>query len=302
MMELPKIMIESGNRFKEALLLFGGGGVGKSKSTLDIARYCPNSVFWINDLDTSSSYVRLIYTEYQDILASGPESEEDVTIHWGGEEYEFTVQTLGNCRIIESSPSWNEFMATNKYIAGHVDKGKFYKGAANPKTDWWIMDSITHPWQYVQAWYSLQVHGEELSDHMVRVRKEASDLTEYNKLLSGDMTWPLINREYQRLITLMHHWRGHLVVTAEAQLLGKKEDEQDKMLFGPLGFKPAGQKSLHHQMSSNLFLYTTNEGGTKWRMIGAKDRGRELAFKEEIEDFAMDYLVQFAEWRVVPRK
>jgi hypothetical protein len=296
--------IVSPHKYQERILAFGGGGVGKSSALLNIARYSPDAMFWVLDNDTSFAYTRLIYTEYPEILEYGDQTTEYVDTPSG---VTLPVQQLGNVKVVELGPTWEEWSAGIQYLIGTVEivQGKgtvFTPGIADPSNDWIALDSVTHPWQYVQAWYSQQVHGTNLADQMVKLRSQSSSLEDYNKALAGDMTWPIINREYtDHFIRLVHRWRGHLYMTSEADPLGKREDEQDKDLFGTIGFKPKGQKSLHHQMSTNLFFYRGDKPN-EWKITTAKDRGRRILWRESLNEFAMDYLVEVAGWKVLPPK
>lgn len=298
------MQIMSPHPYPERILVYGGGGVGKTKGVMEIALHCPDSNFWIVDNDTSFAYTRQVYSEYSAILDYGPDETHDFEIKVGSGKAEtivsLTVHHVGNLRIIEIGPAWEEFTAAVKHAVGYFDKAQFIKGLGDPENDWFVVDSATSPWQYVQAWYSQQVHGADLSEHMLKVRQTSADLKEYNKILSGDMTWPLINREYMdRFIRPMHKWRGHVYLTAEAANVGKDDDDQDKLIYGTIGMKPKGQNSLHHQMSSNLFLY---QGAGVWKITTAKDRGRERMWQENLDSFARDYLVGIAGWKIVPGK
>jgi hypothetical protein len=141
------------------------------------------------------------------------------------------------------------------------------------------------------------VHGEDLTAHLVKLRAENTDNKEYNKAVLDDMNWPIVKKEYARLYRIINQWKGHLLITAEAKAIGTREGDEEKMLYGHLGFKPSGEGSLHHLCSTNLFLAHPKRG--TWEMNTVKDRGREEVEHGVIDDFAVDYLQDIAGWKPV---
>jgi hypothetical protein len=257
--------LNSPYKFKERLLLFGGGGVGKTNACLTIARAMPTGTMFVIDNDMSFAWSRALDTEFDDM----PDGRVDVR---------------------EVDPDWRDVTDT---LAAVLE-------VADPDTDWIVVDSITPTWDYVQTWLSEQVHGTDLAGHMAKLRAEAADIKEFNKELTSDMTWPLIKREYQqRIYRPLQKWRGHLILTAEGAEVGRFDNDEAKALYGHLGFKPKGEGRLHHVTSTTLFLTKVKE---THRFTTVKDRNRDEMERAEWDDFAMDYLRDVGGWRPIVKK
>ena len=75
----------------------------------------------------------------------------------------------------------------------------------------------------------------------------------------------------------------------------RREADEERMLFGHLGFKPSGEGSLHHMASTNLFF--SHAQRNTWTINTVKDRNRDEVEHLQVESFAMDYLRDIAGWR-----
>jgi len=258
-----KKVITSPHRFKERILAYGGAGVGKSSITLNIARYQPDAHFHVIDLDYSMTYERLLATEYADVYDQG-----NVTVH-------------------ECDPEWDVFVDTLAEIVRD----------ANPETDWLTIDPVTMTWDMVQGWWLDTVQGTNIADYMATLRRDTADSKEYSAALAEAMQWPAINKQYQqKFYGQFHRWRGHSILCCEAAELGRQEDGDVRDLYGFIGYKPKGQKTMPHVSATNVFL--DHPKRDVWRMTTAKDRGRELLEKQPLEEFALDYLVEVGGWDI----
>lgn len=274
------IQIISPHRYKERICVFGAEGTGKSSLTLNALRYDTEAVGWVVDIDYSYAYDRLISSEYPDL-------EGRVNVFTIEPEFDQLGETLD--RIMEQ---------------------------ANPEKDWLTIDPATHTWQMVQNWYSDKVHGVDLSDHLLSLRKKSQDARNsaandkevddakkgYGRDVVEDMSWPLINKLYQQgFYKRLHQWHGHYVLVCEADAVRKDASEEDRATYGFLGFRPKGQKAMPYVAATNMYL--DHPGREKWRMSTVKDRGRTLVEKMEFDNFALDYLVDIGGWeRQVVRK
>jgi hypothetical protein len=252
--------LTSPHRFKERILLFGGGGVGKTTAVLSIADAMSEGKMWVIDNDYSYAYERALSTEFTDI---DPDSIE----------------------VIEVDADWQECIDA---IARVIEEG-------DPEHDWLVIDPFSPLWDYVQNWMSTQVHSANLDEYVVNLRAESADIKSFNKELSEAMNWPVVNRVWtDKVLKPLRRWKGHLLLVCEAQQTGRNDDDEARDLFGHLGLKPAGQKRNHHIASTNILLSKSGHG--EYKMTTAKDRNRDELEKETFENFAMDYLRDVAGW------
>jgi len=255
------VKLKSPHPFKERILFYGGAGAGKSEAVLNLARHTLGR-FWVYDNDYSFAYNRALSTDYADV-----DQEGRMTV------YEADEQT------------WLSCMETLQEMVAQAD----------PAEDWLVIDSITPTWSWVQNWFQELHNGEDLTAHLIKLKlQHADDATAYNKAVLDDMNWPLVKKEYQRLYRIIQQWKGHLIITAEGKALGRREGDEEKMLYGHLGYKPSGEGSLHHMASTNLFLSHPARG--QWVLNTVKDRNRDEAENLEVEEFALDYLRDVAGW------
>ena len=256
-------VITSPHRFKERILAYGGAGTGKSTLTLNIARYRPDDHFHVIDMDYSMTYQRLLQTEYQD------------------------VDDRGNVTVHEVEPEWEHFVEVFAEIVANGD----------PDTDWLTIDPVTVTWDIVQSWWLDAVQGVDIADYMMQLRRDTDNSKEYSAALAEAMQWPAINKQYQqKFYRTFHKWRGHSILIAEASELGRQADADEKALYGFIGYKPKGQKTMPHAAATNVFL--DHPKMDQWRFTTAKDRGRELQEKTPLDEFAIDYLVEVGGWEL----
>ena len=257
---MGKVTLVSPYGFKERMLLVGGGGVGKTNAVLSIARKVKGK-FWVIEDDVSPAYQRALETDFCD---------------------------LTNVDVTEVN-GWEEFAAE---LAKAVEKG-------NPEEDWLVIDSVSPSWDAVAAWYNDMVHeGKSLSEYMVEVRARTANLNAFQSEFGADGKYQFINKEYfEKVYGELRKWKGHLIITAEADLLSDKERDQSiKDVFGHTGVKPKGQKKLHHVTHTVLVLGKRGPGDY-WMTTG-KDRNRSDMERQSVRDFAVDYLKGVAGWKL----
>jgi hypothetical protein len=257
--------LQSPHAFPERFLLFGGGGAGKTNTVLNIMSHMPEGMMHVIDTDYSMPYDRALATDFADII-----DRVDVNV----------VDT-----------EWDPFC---EGLADTVGRG-------DPEIDWLVLDTISPSWESVQNWYLEQVYGHDLPAHLIELRKTyADDLKAYHKALTEDMNWSAVKKEYGRRVWIpIRNWKGNLIICAEAKSVGRDDNDETRMLYGPLGFKPTGEARLSHVAATNLFLDHPNRG--TWRMTTIKDRNRGELEHTVIDDFGMDYLVEIAGWVPVRR-
>lgn len=256
-------------RDRERILTMGVQGTGKSKSFLDIIRKLPPTHRgMVCDIDYTPSFNRLIDLSY-------PELGED------------------RCMVEPCDPEdWEEIMRAIKKFSGMATKD-----------DWLCIDSMSHTWSAVQSWFIEQVHGDQIEDYFLDVRKKKAASKDDKKALGaldGWMDWPVINKQYFTLYRAINRFPGHVYMTAEQTSVNEKEDGKEvKGLFGPYGVKPVGQKRLGFVPATVLMLNKSRAG--VYSVTTIKDRGRpEVEDRPLSDDFAQDYLIGLAGWKRKP--
>lgn len=267
-MTAPKWRLESPHTYNERILLMGGGGTGKSTAVVRLAEAIPTAEFYVVDNDISSAYDRLM-SSYQ----------------W-----------VTNINVYPIMPGWEDYIATVKEI---VSEHNCPAGLPVHERPWLAIDSATPSWDDVQSFYIDSVMGSEIGSAMIELRKGAKNQKEYMAALGDLMQWPTINKIYATFYNELRKWRGNFVLTTEVAETGRNDKEEVSSIFGFLGVKPKGQGRLHHVASTNLLLTVT--GRDTWRMTAAKDRERQKCERVVFDNFALDYLVEVAEWNQVPR-
>lgn len=164
-----------------------------------------------------------------------------------------------------------------------------------------VYDMIDKLWTKSQRWFFDQSAGEDLGDLFLAYRSGSIGFGE----ISGDYgaNWNAINKLYDDVVDVLYRFRGHIIACApateirEPNTAGKGGDDMKvRMLFGPYGFRPQGQKDLPHLFHTILMLQQA-PSGRLYHVV--KDRNREPLERgvKLSNGFTMDYLVKKAGWR-----
>jgi hypothetical protein len=166
--------------------------------------------------------------------------------------------------------------------------------------DWVCVDFISNAWTAVQEEFSEQVFGKSLADYFLEKRKELSGKDKSVKL-DGWKDYGVINPMYKQWINdLLYRGRWHVYCTAISDVLSSDrnptEDPDVRELFLRYQLKPVGQKHLTSQF---LTILLTGRKGKDIRTITAvKDKERPEVSGIEVKNFAIDYLVNTAGWKL----
>lgn len=258
---MARFQIVSPHPYPERILFFGNGGSGKSTNVLNMARYMPYAHFWVNDTDVSTAYKRLLASEFTDVW-----EREQVTV----------IPTT----------DWIEFTEANKRITMEADQ----------ETDVLVCDNVTFPWQWVADQHVEAMYGIDYDTFLFNLRRQHKDDNKaYSKELSESMQWPIINKKfYKGLYQHYAKWRGHAIMVSMAKPVKNEKDEGNIEEFKVHGAMPEGQKALPGVMGTNIL--TLSRGHHKWAISTTKDRGRPTVERLDIDEFAIDYLVDVAKW------
>lgn len=257
------VKLSSPHPFRERILLYGGGGAGKTNAAITLIEHACAGRAYIVETDYTASWARAIYSDF-------PEIE-------------------GLVEIRNPDVNWDAWTAELEEVVSKAD----------PDVDWIVIDSISPTWEMCQNWWLEQMYGSDLPRHMAQLKKEyGNDSKGYGRAVTDTMNWPLVKKEYAaRVIAPLQRWKGHLVVTAEAKAVGDLDNDEVKMLYGPVQMKPSGEGRLMYLASTNVQLAHPKRG--VWVATTVKDRNREEMDKEPFEDFGLEYLTETAGWEIV---
>lgn len=249
----------------ERILGIGAPGTGKTHALFTILEMLPDVRGHVVDTDESANWSRMIY---------GTSLQERVTVY-------------------RAEPDdWEAQLELTEEATAACKPG-----------DWFGFDSMTHPWAAVQEWFIEQVQGTDIADYFMQVRMQKAEAKEKKKslgALDGWMDWPVINKQYRKLLKIIRSCDGHVYLTAEAARVGDDDDKDVRLTFGPYGVKPAGQKRLGF-FPHTAVLFSKSRSG-EYALTTIKDRNRgelkpvELEDKK-IESFGKDYLRDVAGWK-----
>lgn len=254
-------MLAPTKRTRERILLYGGPGVGKSRSWLTIAWRAQKSGsdarFYC--LDTDQAIDRMIDEGF-------------------GE--------LGNVEV-KSVFEWPEYESGLKEFLSRV----------RPE-DWIICDMIDMAWEAVQAYFTDEVFGKDIGAYFLEARKAMSEKDRNLKTFDGWRDWQVINKLYLSWINkLVFRSPCHVLCTAKAEPINSDLDgEELKKVYGPYGARPKGQKHLGHNFHTVLFLQKKKHD--EYTFTTVKDRERQAVEGKRLVDFALQYLVAQARWKV----
>lgn len=104
-----------------------------------------------------------------------------------------------------------------------------------------------------------------------------------------------VNRKYKQLTNQILRWPGHVFGTAATKepFEGKAADPIMTKMFG---FEVEGHKLTRHLFLTNIVMQQVSQ--TRWNATTLKDLDREYMAGQVVEDWAVDYLVGKAGWRL----
>lgn len=291
------VVLKPTKRAKERILLYGGGGTGKTYDALTVAHRClgPGQTMWVIDTDNAVG-----------TLLEEVEAFEQLGIafdgHWdadaGGFVHDDTFPADDGGRIcIYHASNWDQVVAAVAQVVGQA-------GAQ----DWILFDSVSQPWTWVQEWFVRRTHGEDYADWLIdwRVQQLAAGKagTQEAQALLADGAWTFINAQWKTVVSeLVVNPPCHLLLTAEAKALRSdgKDQKAVKVMYDAVGVKPEAQWALGHKVKTVLAKDKTRGAHPKRTITTVKDWGREdrMLDGDEVDDFALGYLKAIAGWRFV---
>lgn len=257
---------------RERVCAYGGAGVGKSNDFYTIARLAlltkSDAIFYVIDTDVSA-WRMLTDPAFSSLLSDG----EPLNI------------------VVHEVEDWDELMAAMVKV-----------NALMRPQDWLMVDMISPCWDWVQAKFTEKVFSKNLDDYFLEARKAAKASGSDGNAFEGWKDWPVINAMYNRFTTLLLKCKGNLYCTAEQKKVGDMTEKDTKAMFAGIGQMPVGQKRTPHIFQTVIHKTKTVRPGhpTTWEMNSTpKDRSRQNWTGEAVGDFAKDYLVKTAGWKLI---
>jgi hypothetical protein len=253
---------------RERILEFGGAGLGKSYDFYCIALLSKitksDAVFYVVDTDVSAW--RML-------------SDPKFTGLFDADGNTPTV-------VVKEVYDWESLLVA----MGEVQQ------AMRPQ-DWLMVDMISPTWDWVQGAFTDKIFNKDLDTYFLEARKAQRSSGDKGGSFEGWKDWPVINAMYGKFTQMLLRCKGNLYCTSEQKKINSDTTEKDtKLLFGPYGFVPVGQKRNPHLFQTILWKIASRP--EVWEVTTIKDRSRSQLAGAPIKDFAKDYLVKVAGWKL----
>ena len=161
--------------------------------------------------------------------------------------------------------------------------------------DWVIIDLLDPAWEAVQSYYIQQVFGEDIDSFFLEHRK---NMKKGEGALDGWKDWGVINKMYKAFSNkLFFGIDRHILATAKVEKVSEQDTKEVRSIYGPYGVKPKGQKETSHAFHTVMLLTFAKPG--EWYINTIKDRGRAPYSGTLINNFALDYLIKVAGWKMM---
>jgi hypothetical protein len=279
---MARIALQPTTRTPEKILVVGSGGTGKSYNAVQIARRCllPSQTMFV--IDTEQAFPVLL-----EELGMGTREE------WVGDQRDTAWDDADSNIVRYWARDWPEQRWAIKTAFGRAKPG-----------DWVVVDSITHPWSDVQAWYMGIVNGGmEMGDWLVQTIASARAEGKKDEG-AGEMLreWRPINSQWIDYVRKPIMRAGcHVYLTAHAKTINTERDSAEvKTMWGKFGLKADTQKGMGHDVRTVLGMERSRGAGGGWKVQTVKDWGREDRELERVElvDVPTTYLKSVAGWKM----
>ena len=264
----------------ERILVFGGPGAGKTTAYLTIAKMYHQTktpgTFWVLDCEPGS---------LERMTAFRPDPSSGA--------FDFTGLT--NIRAF-TVRVWEHAVEALAQIEKQIQAG-----------DWLVIDPISALWELLQYWWIEQTYGEDPSVYFMEVRRQMIEAREKAKEKGGEgltymdlVDWFGITRTFQFVVVRRLYSNYHLFLTARTDEIDRRELQRDpnlRRVFGWLGQRPQGQKSIPYGVHTLLYFEDLGNGQRVMTSV-SKDRQRRMLSQEPIGNFAITYLKNVAGWKI----
>lgn len=265
----PPVSQRTGKPAREVIGVFSGPKVGKSTAWKTIAEYehktDSEAKFYVIDTDGDAA---------ERLLSSSPD--------------------LTNVTVYRAS-DWETFREASKDVRAKAELG-----------DWVVVDLADRVWKFVQNYYARKVFlsaDEDESEYLLKLRADWEGEKKGKKPMSTieGWDWGFVNNLYDsHFLPLILNTPAHVFVATEMADYSDdlEKDKVKRMMFGKIGVRMTGQKSLPYQVATILFLEITG-GKRTITTVGDRDGvsgQRQYLDKVEMQDFVRTYLCGPAAW------
>lgn len=255
---------------RESILMLGGPGSGKSDSVVRLALDGIDQGFKVAVIDRDRGLSKAV----KDICKGKPPD---------------------NLSYFLVKQDWRKLHEAVDWAFEHLKAG-----------DWLVFEMLGNLWDFMQMQYSKEVYGEDVSTHLLTLRKDAQKLMDEagastrssdakekkdaNTILGQKMQYSgMEGRTDWAVIKRMHNvpfervlLEGDFHVLATTSVTRVSQEEMNNNLwpeFHGIGKRPEGEKHSTHRFDTIVYCERSNDDfvwSTDLRGGRGKDRGREL--------------------------
>lgn len=272
-------------RTPEKIMVVGGGGTGKTKGLMDIVKSC-------------------LFTGQTAYLI---DNEQAIPVHMEAMGIGAREEWVWVDGKWERDEEWEDpdSPIVRYFCQEWLDHRDAIRSACETATrgDWIGVDTISQPWEAVQAWYVEQITGgDEFADWLVKNRVGQIEAGKGNDGGAGAMLgeWKLINAQWKDFVlNPIVKTHAHVYLAAHSKSINTERDSPDvKSFWKGLGFKADCQKSVPRLVRTVLGFEENRGVGGGFIVTSAKDWERDLLHREKINTVPTTYLMGPAGWKM----
>ncbi len=258
-------MLASSGSTRERLLIYGSYGTGKSKAVLDIAA--------LLQATSTPSTIRILSTD------DGPPRMLE-----GG------YSSLSNVKVYDCV-GFDDFDVIRRSAKSIADDSR--------PNDWAVIDMANHVWDAAQSYFSERAFGKSVDEYFLEMRAQlaakqaANPKTKNENPFDGWKDWPVIKKLYNAVISDVMFGSKCNVIMICGEKKAMDDEDGDYQFVGQV---PEGEKHLSHLVHT-VIRFTRSKMGV-YSMTTIKDREREQMQLLPISNFATQYLIGIAGWKV----
>ena len=203
--------------------------------------------------------------------------------------------------VYEEPDDWEGLTDATTRFLGKIKEG-----------DWLIVDMITPCYEWCQEWGAREVYGQEKDVLMARtIAKQMTDKkldstaqVNMGQALLDVVPWKIVTPRYRNWASKLISHPGHVLFVSGQKEIYRNEKGAAKEQFGGEGVRPDAQGHTGHLMNDIIWVRAPRVGEPpRMNTIGIGARGgRPVLTGEEVENFALDVLVEKYGWTTTKNK